>query len=245
VTAAIHKLRPAKVQTALRRRWFEQRMSRLALVPMNGLVSLGSSHYGAWVVPESLIGAGWTCYCVGAGGDVTFDLDLVRKRGALVRCFDPDDDYIRRAQAAGAAQPRFSTHQVAIAPVDGPIRMQRTHIIGSRSVSPADLYDTRDYVVVPGRTIRSLMHDLGDRSVELLKLDVEGGEYDLLDDLDLAGLGVRVFCTQLHHAASVRQARALVARIQNAGYHLVANVPAVKLTFVREFEQPHPPEPTP
>jgi hypothetical protein len=54
-----------------------------------------------------------------------------------------------------------------------------------------------------------------------------------------------VFCTQLHHAASVRQARALVARIQNAGYHLVANVPAVKLTFVREFEQPHPPEPTP
>jgi FkbM family methyltransferase len=231
--AAFRKLRPAKVRTALRRRWFEQRMSRLPLAPVDGLVRLGSD-YGGWVVPESWVDADWTCYCIGAGGDITFDLALARDRRALVRCFDPDEDYIRRAQADAAAEARFTTHQLAIASADGPIRMQRTHIAGSRSLSPADLYDTRDYVEVPGRTVRSLMDELGDSTVELLKLDIEGGEYDLLDDLRLAELGVRVFCTQLHHTASVRRARSLIAGIRAQGYRLVASVPAVKLTFVRE-----------
>ncbi len=52
--------------------------------------------------------------------------------------------------------------------------MQRTHIPGSRSLSPVHLYDTEDYVEVPGRSLRSLMEEFGDDSVELLKVDVEG-----------------------------------------------------------------------
>jgi hypothetical protein len=122
------------------------------------------------------------------------------------------------------------------------MRMQRTHIPGSRSLSPADLYDTSDYVEVRGRTVRSLMDELGDPRVELLKLDIEGGEYDLLSELKLAELGVRVFCTQLHHTASVRQASELIARVRGEGFLLVASIPAVKLTFVREPGPPHPPE---
>ena len=225
------KLRPAKVRAALRRRWFEFRLSRLEAAPGRNLVYLGSD-YGGWRVPD-VIDADWTCYCVGAGGDITFDRELIARYGAKVRSFEPDEDYIRRAEVDPELQPRFSKHAVAVTPVDGPIRMQRTHVSGSRSLSPVDLYDTTEYVEIPGRTIPSLMHELGDGRIDLLKIDVEGGEYELLPTLDLAGLGVRIFCVQLHHTGSVRDAHRVIDRIEEQGFQLVVSDPVVRLTFRR------------
>jgi FkbM family methyltransferase len=231
--STVKKLRPAKVRTALRRRWFEYRLQRLKLEPIDGLEQLGTD-YGGWIVPTGAIGEGWTCYCVGAGGDITVDAELIQRCRATVRCFEPDEEYAQRARAHGAKFPGFSCHQVAVAANDGPVRMQRTHIPNSRSLSPADLYDTHDYVEVQGRTLESLMRELGDHEVQLLKLDIEGGEYDVVPKLDLRGMGTRVFSTQLHHTGSVREARQLIAHVCAQGFRLVANLPAVKLTFVRD-----------
>ena len=111
--------------------------------------------------------------------------------------------------------------------------MQLTHDPNSESVSPVGLYDTDSYVVLEGRTLPSLMEELGDSRAELLKLDIEGGEYDVIPALDLRALGVEVFATQLHHVASVARARALLAMLAAQGYEPVACHPAVKLTFVR------------
>ena len=226
------KLRPAKVRSALRRRWFENRMERLESEPMDGLQPLGSD-YGYWVVPVDWIDSSWTCYCVGAGGDITFERELLARYSPTVRSFEPDEDYVGRIEISPEHAARFSAYQMAITPADGPIRMQRTHIPGSRSLSPVHLYDTEDYVEVPGRSLRSLMEEFGDDRVELLKVDVEGGEYDLVPTLDLAAMGVRVFCIQLHHTGTVRDARSLVEGIRDQGFRYVNYDEAVRLTFVR------------
>jgi FkbM family methyltransferase len=227
------KLRPAKVRAALRRRWFENRMAHVKTEPMDGLQALGSD-YGYWVVPVDWVDSSWTCYCVGAGGDISFERELLTRYGPIVRSFEPDEGYVGQLRVSPEDEERFSLYQMAIAPADGPIRMQRTHIPGSRSLSPAHLYETEDYVEVPGRSLRSLMEEFGDESVELLKVDVEGGEYELLPTLDLAGMGVRVFCTQLHHTGTVRQAKALIDGLRRQGFRLVNYDETVRLTFVRD-----------
>ena len=226
------KLRPAKVRSALRRRWFENRMERLPTESLAALQPLGSD-YGYWVVPVDWIDSSWTCYCVGAGGDITFERELLARYSPTVRSFEPDEDYVGRIEISPEHAARFSAYQMAITPADGPIRMQRTHIPGSRSLSPVHLYDTEDYVEVPGRSLRSLMEEFGDDRVELLKVDVEGGEYDLVPTLDLAAMGVRVFCIQLHHTGTVRDARSLVEGIRDQGFRYVNYDEAVRLTFVR------------
>jgi FkbM family methyltransferase len=219
------------VRTALRRRWFERRLAHLETEPCDDVVYLGSD-YGGWSIPE-IVEAGWTCYCVGAGGDISFDRELIQRYGGRVRVFEPDEDYIRRATVESELEPLFSKHAVAVTTKDGPVRMQRTHIPGSRSLSPAGLYDTSEFVEMPGRSIPSLMRELGDGRIDLLKIDVEGGEYELVPTLDLAGLGVRVFCVQLHHTGSVRDARRLIDGVVRDGFRLVASDPVVRLTFVR------------
>lgn len=228
----LHKLRPAKLRAALYRRAFEQILSRTPLRSAPGLRDLGSS-YGGWIVPEGLIGEGWTCYTVGAGGDISFDLALVERHGATVRAFDAVEQYVQEAKATAAGEPRFSAHHAAIALADGPLRMQVTHDQQSRSVSSAGLYESAQYVELPGRSLPSLMAELGDARIDLLKLDIEGGEYEVIPALDLRGLGVGIFATQLHHTGSIGGARRLVAGLREQGYEPVACRPAVKLTFVR------------
>ena len=64
--------------------------------PGDGLVTLGSD-YGGWTIPD-VVEPSWTCYCVGAGGDISFERELIGRYGATARSFEPDEDYIRRAE---------------------------------------------------------------------------------------------------------------------------------------------------
>ena len=186
------------------------------------------------MIPTDLIGSSWLCYCVGIGGDISFDLELIRSYGATVRAFDPVAEYVEDAIDKADGEPSFFAYQAAIAERDGPVRMQVTHHEHSHSVSGAKLYDSKNYVELPGRTLPSLMAELGDERIDLLKLDVEGAEYELIPTLDLRGFGVKIFSTQMHHTGSVRKARSLIARLKRDGYELVGEKPAVKLTFARE-----------
>jgi FkbM family methyltransferase len=226
------RLRPAKIRTALRRRWFEQRLERLSLRPFPA-VQLGGEQYGGWALPDGLIEPSWLCYSVGAGGDISFDMDLIRRYGIRVRVFDPVSSYVLRAVEDAGGDPRLTVHEVAIATTDGPLRMQVTHDRGSASVSTAGLYDSDSYIEVAGRTLPSLKAELGDPDIDLLKLDVEGGEYELLANLDLRSLGVKVFTLQLHHTGTVSDVRRLIEGLASQGYDPVARHPVVKIAFAR------------
>jgi FkbM family methyltransferase len=233
------KLRPAKIRTALRRRVFEALMERTPLRSGPTVVVLGRK-YGGYAIPDGVVEPSWICYSVGAGGDVSFDLELIGRYGATVRAFDPVPSYVELAHAEAGDEPRFSIHQAALATADGPLRMQITHDAGSRSVSAAELYDTREFLELPGRTLRSLMAELDDERVDFLKMDIEGAEYALLGDLDLRAIGVKLLAVQLHHTGTVRQARTLIRRLEGQGYVPVGRHPAVKLTFVaRELLAPN------
>jgi FkbM family methyltransferase len=230
--STLTKLHPAKVRSALKRRWFERQVQRIQLRDVDGLVDLGSS-YGGWILPGKLIEPSWICYLVGAGGDVSVDIDLIRRYGVTVRSFDAVDAHVKSARKEADGEPRFSAHHAAIATRDGPIRMQVSHDPQSQSVSAARLYDSEHFIELPGRTLSSLMTELGDQQIDLLKLDIEGSEYEVLPTLDLPALGVKVFAIQLHHTGSVADARRLIARLSDLGYAPVACRSPVKLTFAR------------
>lgn len=216
----------------MHRRWFEHTLERTAISPARDVIELGSP-YGGWLIPSGLIEPSWLCYCVGAGGDISFDMALIERYEATVRAFDPVADYVDAAARQAGEEPRFSIHEAAIATSDGPLRVQITHDATSQSVSAAHLYESAAFVELPGRTLRSLMEELGDDHIDLLKLDIEGAEYEVLPTLDLRALGVKVFATQLHHNGSVRDAQALVSALRESGYEPVGCRPAVKLTFAR------------
>jgi FkbM family methyltransferase len=225
-------LSPAKISTAARRRWFERQLADLPVTGYAPLVHLGSDWSG-WDIPDDLVKADWTAYCVGAGDDVSFDLELIARYGCLARTFDPSEEFRDRALAQAAGDPRFSFLAVAVSPEDGPLRMYDGEDPSVDYHSAANLFGTKPVAEFPGRTLPSLMQEYGDEHLDLLKLDVEGLEYEVLRDLDLAELGVRILCVELHHTASVRDAHELLDDLEHQGFRLVHHRRPANLSFVR------------
>src|SRR5438445_317571 len=87
-SAARHRGAPARDPHPGHRRVFERRVARVPIASGVPVVALGSD-YGGWNIPEDAVVEGQVCYCVGAGGDISFDLELIRRYGAIVRAVDP------------------------------------------------------------------------------------------------------------------------------------------------------------
>jgi hypothetical protein len=183
--------------------------------PYGPLTEVGTER-GGWMVPAGTINGAWTCYCVGAGSDPGFDLELIRRYGATVRRVDPEEALRREAGPDVATDPRLTVIEATVAPQDG------------TSESGETTSDGRE----PPRSLRSLMEQLGDQQVQLLKLNIGGDEYGLLETLDLRSLGVRVLLVKLHATRRVDEALRLLERLRSQGYQPVHCTPRAGFTFV-------------
>jgi FkbM family methyltransferase len=228
----LSKLRPAKVRSALGRRWFERQLGRTPVSGRGQPLSLGSA-YGGWMVPAALIEPGWICYCVGAGNDISFDLELIKRFDVHVQSVEPVEQYVQEALRAADGEPRFAAYRAAIATSDGPLRMQHTHNPSGLALSSANLFDTHQFVEVPGRTLASLARELDHPRIDLLKLDLEGAEYEVVPQLDLDALGVKAFALQIHHNRGPREAQRLIRQLDERGFELIGMRPTIKLAFAR------------
>lgn len=230
--AQVARLHPRRIQRSSARRLFERRIARRARpLESQDLVALGSA-YGGWTVPADLITQDWICYCVGAGSDVSFDLALIETFGCRVWCLDPGEDAERLVLGVAAREPRLSFSRVALAGTDGVVRMFRAADPQSSSLSAVNLLHGTSTIDVPGRSLPSLMAENGHSRVDLLKLDIEGAEYSVLESLDLAALGVRVLCVELHRTVSTKRALRLLDRLRRQGFVAVSRSGA-DYTFLR------------
>jgi FkbM family methyltransferase len=220
------------VRQRARTRAFEQ---TLQVSPRDDLVGMGLP-YGRWAVPSSLLGADAACYLAGIGKDISFDLGLIARFGCTVHAFDPVPEAVAYARAAAAAEPRFVLHPEGLWSKDGALRFYDHREPGYVSHSATDMHGTGAYFEAPVRSVKSLMDELGHDHVDLLKLSVEGSEYELVGHVLDEQLDVRVLCVEFAQPAPRGPIDAVLARLRPAGYVLVeASLPPYnwKLTFVR------------
>jgi FkbM family methyltransferase len=228
-------LRPAKVRNAVRRRLFSREMALVPLCHGPELVHLGSE-YGGWYVPARGIDPDWVCYCVGAGADISFDLALIDRYGCDVFAFDPSEASRTYVAEAAAHQERLHFEQVGVWPHDSVVRMFGPEDPEHVALSAANLQGTHSWIDVPCRSLPSLMAEYGHQRIDLLKLDLEGAEYQFFDEVDVAALGVQVLGVEFHHNRSAAAAGRSIEGLRTAGLtpvHRKGN----SITFVREPQE--------
>jgi FkbM family methyltransferase len=173
---------------------------RASLRPSRRLstVRLGSA-YGGWQVPLELLTPESVVYSAGVGEDVSFDLALVRYVGCQVWAFDPTPRAI--AFAGRVDEPRFHFRPYALWTTDTTrpfyVPADERHV----SHSLVNLADTDRSVPVQCRSLRSIMAELQHHRIDLLKLDIEGAEYEVLGSL--GDVRPRILCVELHRMAPV------------------------------------------
>lgn len=104
------------------------------------------------------------------------------KRGAQVIAIEagPINARFLRASASANDFARLTVVQAAAGNTDGPVRFREHGPWGHQS--PNVYVD--DVAVVPGRTVTGILAEHGVERVDLIKLDIEGGELDVLADLE-------------------------------------------------------------
>jgi FkbM family methyltransferase len=193
---------------------------RIDVHPWHGLTRLGSG-YGGYVIPLDLVDAESICYSGGLGEDISFELELVAATGCQMYGFDPTPRAVAYAEGVAAENPRFEFFPVGLWSTDTTARFFRPADPAHASHSIAGLQGTNGYITAACRSLLSLMSELDHDRIDLLKLDVEGAEYEVLEPLLRGDVKVRVLCVDFHKVESIDHMARTVEQLNAVGYRPV------------------------
>jgi FkbM family methyltransferase len=169
---------------------------------------------GKWVSDPQALGDGAVVYSFGAGTEISFDAEMAGLYGCEVHCFDPTPSVVRDFVHCQPGQPvgkgAFRFHPLGLGPV---------------SLDPDDanelvLEDQKCQV----KRLDEIAAELGHGHVDILKIDIEGGEMAALPQIlssgTLARLSVKQLLVEFHlwdddHWASFVK---IISELRDQGY---------------------------
>lgn len=227
--------KPMKFVRALKE-WRFRIFYLLLLRKRSDLITLGEPAGGcSWTVCSSLLGRQSIVYSGGVGNDVSFERALVNRFGCDVVLCDPSPTGEQTMQRSQNKLPQFHFRPLALADRRGKLRLARPlNQTGDWWLSSNE--NESGSLELPCTDLASLMAERGHAHIDLLKLDIEGSEYAVLDDLLAHRLPVRQICVEYHHGILPGIARSKtissILRLLARGYKLVDQNIA-NHTFVR------------
>lgn len=201
-------------------------------------VRIGTEYGGWWVIPE-LVNADSVVYGVGVGHDITWDLGMIERFGCTVHAFDPTPRSRTWIESQKLTD-KFVFHPLGLAATDGVARfVMRSHVPGWSSYDKSDTTDgAAEVVELQIRRLTTLMSQLGHTHVDVLKMDIEGSEYEVIDDLLMTDVRPSLLLIEFHYwtnpRADVPRTVRAIDSLRGAGYQVFARSPAgPELCFVK------------
>ena len=185
------------------------------------------SGYGSWTICPDGITPKSIVYSVGVGDDISFDVSLIRSFGlSALFAFDPTPTAI--SWLSGQHVPNeFRLFQYAIADHDGIAKLfpHDNPDFVAHSLIPRKATASQT-VEVPLRTLATIMLELGHDHIDLLKMDIEGAEYAVIENLVRERVDIRQLLVEFHHhdrhtdGMSAERTREAVQKLNRAGFKI-------------------------
>ncbi|HXG69634.1 MAG TPA: FkbM family methyltransferase [Gemmatimonadaceae bacterium] len=179
--------------------------------------------HGEWYLCPTPLTRESVVYSLGIGTDVSFDLSMIARFGTHVFAFDPTPTATAwiRTQTLPA---QFHAYPYGVADFDGIADFERPEDPQNPSFSylgkrAEGLGATRCDV----RRLRTLMEMLGHTDIDLLKMDIEGAEYAVIENMIAEGLRVHQLLVEFHHrkpGIGAQKTVVVVHALERAGFRL-------------------------
>ncbi len=173
---------------------------------------LGSGD-GEWAMADCTPGVVYSC---GVGKDIRFERDLLTRMPCELHAFDPTPVAIRWIQSQQLPA-GFHFHEWGIAGTDGTARFS---LPTGHNVS---FVMSQDGVEAPVKRISTLMRELNHTRIDVLKMDIEGAEYAVLQDIVRTRPDIGQILVEFHHRMpghTLRETEEAIRGLRSIGYEI-------------------------
>lgn len=172
----------------------------------------------------------------GIGQNITFEKSLSERIGCNVYLFDPSPTGLETMKRKGNQSEKLHFHKVGLAASDGlyTFGVPDRHDEGSWKKGEKGAGEQ-----FACRSITSIVAEHSWSRVDLLKLDIEGFEYEVIDDIIRSKLEVDQICVELHTSSMISIDKTpydivrTLLRLRRYGYRLV-NLKNADFTFLHK-----------
>jgi len=145
--------------------------------------SFHGSNYGGWTLCPTGLDHESIVFSIGVGEDASFDRSVIESYGAQVYAFDPTPRSIDWV-AAQAWPPGFHFYPYGLADRNGSRSFHPPENPDHVSHSLLEKRETeKSSIEVEFRTISELSKLVGHKNIDVLKMDIEGAEYEVIQDI--------------------------------------------------------------
>jgi FkbM family methyltransferase len=193
--------------------------------------------YGGWDVVATNIDIHSIVYSFGIGENASFDTALIDRFNLTIHAFDPTPKSIEWVKRQGFTE-RFVMHDYGIAAFDGVVSFNPPENPDHVSYTLLDRPSTKaEAISVPVKRLSSIMKELGHDQIDILKMDIEGAEYDVINDIIKSGIRPRQILVEFHHrfpGVGIKRSKDAIDKIRSIGYKLFSvSVTNEEFCFIR------------
>lgn len=181
------------------------------------------SGYGGWDVVVSNLNSHSVVYSFGVGEDASFDIGLIERYGLTIHAFDPTPKSIAWVKKQGFSE-KFIMHNYGIAGFDGVVSFNPpdnpdhvSHTILERPTTKSNA------ISVSVKKLGTIMQELGHSYIDILKIDIEGAEYEVIKDIYNSNIRPKQILIEFHHRfpnVGITKTKEAIDLIRHMGYKL-------------------------
>jgi FkbM family methyltransferase len=184
-------------------------------------VTLGTV-YGGWTIIPGRLNANSVIYSFGVGNDISFDLAAIKHFGLQVHGFDPSP-HVPAWIASQELPPNYTFHTYGLGAHDGEASFFAPAGGGMYSMREMRGSCNEKEITLFVYSLANIVQSLGTRCIDVLKIDIEGTEYEILPSIIGCPVPVKQLLIEFHHRIGVASLNDTVNAVQclrAAGFQL-------------------------
>ncbi len=182
------------------------------------------SNYGGFYVHDSIISKYKTVLSFGIGEDISFDKQIIKNKKCLVYGFDPTPKSIKFIKNHCKIS-NFKFFDFGLGKSSGTVKFNlpknNKHVSGS--VLKSENLNTNNSIEVQMKSFTDILKTISIKNIVLVKMDIEGSEYDIYDSIIRLENKVPLICMEIHERFfddGKSKTKKLLKNFRNEGYLL-------------------------